>query len=786
MKKRFFFFLVPLMTLLGAGTMYADNVAKVGETGYESFATALSNWGNGTTLTLLADQVITNEIEVGSKTVTLDLNGYGLKQTASNTCLLKVNEGGNLTIKDSEPARSNHQFRVNTDHKAELNNAGAYSFSGGFLYGGTGFNDSGYHGGAIYINGGSVTMQGGTILGNSAPYGGAVAVQSGSFAMTGGVIMYNSNVRGGETHHGGSAISVDRTSNASALTIGGTARIEHNYTPYISNTPETAGQVAIFGSTVGGTACTLSGGTPRITDSESSKNLVLLDGIVATVTGELELGAVIGVTVNNSPRVFTSGYNTNNSGKDPALYFQSDDPEFAVYVSGSEATLGRAGGAASGLFSVSSTKKVRFAMHNVPGLVQWSWANAHTSADANGWRVLTHTEWTYLLTDGGRTNAIDLNNVGTVAGDSGLIILPDEWVQPAGIPVYKPVDQGIDYKNNVYTAAEWEVMAQSGAIFLPCGGYSTDGVTVTDATLHGRYWACDEDALDNTKGYNISFDYNIIHDQNSYSKLHYYSVRMVRDESTVPVLDETHDTTTYADDWTAAKTKDFAIVNRTMAKDSTLYTLCLPFDVPNVDASPLAGAEIFTFEGGHVSGSTGNERLHLQLKRLEGKRLTQGTPYILRWLKVGSVQNITRLCFYNIENWDTNTTVETIPGDANIKCQGAYPKSHIPGYTSGSEAHYNFFIGANNTLYWPDDATYAGHKMKGFRAYFYIMPGAYPASAPARGLQAVWEIDGEADSPTDMESVQSSGISVQKQLRDGQVILIIDGQMFDLQGKQIK
>jgi hypothetical protein len=226
-----------------------------------------------------------------------------------------------------------------------------------------------------------------------------------------------------------------------------------------------------------------------------------------------------------------------------------------------------------------------------------------------------------------------------------------------------------------------------------------------------------------------------------------------------------------------------------MAKDNTLYTLCLPFDVPNVDASPLAGAEIYEFTGGHVSGSTGNERLHLNMKRLEGKRLTRGTPYILRWLKSGAAQNITRLCFYNVENWDNNTDVDTLPGDTIIKFQGVYPKAAIPGYTSGSAAHYNFFIGANDSLYWPDNTKYPTSMMKGFRAYFYIVSAKYPfpdpASAPARGLQAVWEIDGEADSPTDMESVQSSGISVQKQLRDGQIILIIDGEMYDLQGRKM-
>lgn len=796
MNKRLFFFLVPLMTLVGVGTMYGgDPIVKVNEYGYDNWADALAAWTNGTTLTLLADREITAEIEVavaeGSKALTLDLNGYGLKQTKADKCLFVIGSGGSLTIIDNAPNRSDHRFNVNeTTHKAVLNGEGTYSFSGGYLIGGTGHNgglSDPYRGGAILVNGGTLTMTGGTILGNSAPFGGAVAVQAGSFSMTGGAIMYNSNVRGGDTYHGGSAIWVQRDENAQ-LTLGGTARILRNYTPYISNSPETAGQVAIFGEGSSGTACTLSGGSLQVSEGENGKNLILLDDNVATVTGAFAADATIGVTANKAPRIFTSGYNTNNSGKDPALYFESDDPEFAVYVSGSEATLGRAGGAASGLFSVAADRKVRFAMHNVPGLVQWSWANAHTEADANGWRVLTGDEWSYLMItrDG---EGMSKNNLGTVDGQKGLVILPDDWVQPVGVPEFKPVTAGKYYDKNVYTAAEWDLMAQSGAVFLPCEGYSTDSVTATDAADHGAYWACNQ-YNDNT-GYSIHFDNGTIHDFNYYTlKTTYYSVRLVRNEATIPELDEEHYSAAFATDLAAASEKDFAIVNRTLRKDSTLYTLCLPFDVPNVDASPLAGAEIFTFEGGTVSGSTGNEVLHLHLSRLEGKRLTQGVPYLLRWAKVGATQTMTRLCFYNVQNWDDDTSAATDPGNTTLKCHGVYPKAHIPGYTSGSVAHYNFFLGAKNQLYWPDDATYPSgseHDMKGFRAYFYITLSGYPASAPSyRNIKMVWEIDGEADSPTDMESVQSSGISVQKQLRDGQVILIIDGQMFDLQGKQIK
>ena len=251
------------------------------------------------------------------------------------------------------------------------------------------------------------------------------------------------------------------------------------------------------------------------------------------------------------------------------------------------------------------------------------------------------------------------------------------------------------------------------------------------------------------------------------------------------MLDETHESAAYATDWTAAKTKDFAIVNRTMAKDSTLYTLCLPFDVPNVDASPLAGAEIFEFKSGRVGGTTGNEQLFLNLSRLSGKRMTQGVPYVLRWAKTSPVQNITRLCFYNIENWDDNTTAADDPGNETIKFHGVYPKAHIPGYTSGSAAHYNFFIGANDSLYWPDDTNYAGHMMRGFRAYFYITSGGGPSSVSQyRHMPVVWQMEEEEDCATGVQNTTYTE-RAEKIFRNGQVVLIIDGTMYDLQGRKV-
>ena len=449
--------------------------------------------------------------------------------------------------------------------------------------------------------------------------------------------------------------------------------------------------------------------------------------------------------------------------------------------------------ATKGVFSVAAGKTIRFATSPETDFVQWetahAWREDQKNADGhNGWYVLNHDEWTYLLVTRDGENP-SKNNLGTVNGKKGLIILPDEWVQPALVPAFKPVDEGIRCDNNIYTAAEWAIMENAGAFFLPCHGYSEDGSTVTNPDDHGAYWSSDEYSAE--QGYEIHFDDGnpgYIHDQNSFaSKTLYYNVIYVKD-ATMTVLDEEDEAATYATKWTSAKTEDFAYINRTLVKNGTYYTLCLPFDVPDFDDSPLAGAEVFEFSGGAVSGATGAEQLYLNLKRLSGKRLTHGVPYLLRWSNTGDTLP-KPLYFANVENWDNNTTADSV-GNATVKLCGLYPKTHITDYTAG-DAHYHFFMGANNTLYWPDAAyTHAeGHDMRGFRAYFYIVhEDPEPDPAPYRNMPVVWNISGGFGATTGIQNTDrcTDRVQTEKLFRNGQIVLVIDGKMYDLQGKKIK
>ena len=182
---------------------------------------------------------------------------------------------------------------------------------------------------------------------------------------------------------------------------------------------------------------------------------------------------------------------------------------------------------AQGCFSVGEDTKVQFSQTN--------WINAETynlfqwtdiqSRLANGERLLTQAEWSYLLTE--RTDAYRLYARAKVNGQEGLVILPDKetWVLPEGLEFdYNDADKG--YATNRYDNDDWTAMEQAGAAFLPADGYSTDGLEVFDAKRYGTYWTSSLYAAD--QPYHITFDLGYLYYENMHSaNIVYRSVRTV-------------------------------------------------------------------------------------------------------------------------------------------------------------------------------------------------------------------------------------------------------------------
>ena len=125
----------------------------------------------------------------------------------------------------------------------------------------------------------------------------------------------------------------------------------------------------------------------------------------------------------------------------------------------------------------------------------------------------------------------------------------------------------------------------------------------------------------------------------------------------------------------------------------------------------------------------------------------------------------------------------TEPGNVSangVTFQGMFAPVHIPSYDPANTQDY-LFLGANNELYWPsDDDSF----MRGFRAYFIIDRNTItPAQAPKGSHARIVERE---DNTTEIESIQSSAVSIQKVLRDGQLIIIRNGVEYNAKGQMIK
>ena len=106
--------------------------------------------------------------------------------------------------------------------------------------------------------------------------------------------------------------------------------------------------------------------------------------------------------------------------------------------------------------------------------------NAISNAEnkAQVWRTLTKDEWEYLFEL--RPKAALLRSIATVNNISGYMLLPDNWVLPAGLTFTADAK---DYATNSYSGANWTKMEQAGAVFLPADGSRFD----TDVYSVGEY-----------------------------------------------------------------------------------------------------------------------------------------------------------------------------------------------------------------------------------------------------------------------------------------------------------
>ena len=124
---------------------------------------------------------------------------------------------------------------------------------------------------------------------------------------------------------------------------------------------------------------------------------------------------------------------------------------------------------------------------NYQTFVDWG-INRIDGDTPNTWRTLSADEWRYILET--RTNATNLCGIAYVNGEPGVVLLPDDWVQPQDISfVAGDVRQNwiSGICPNHYSTRQWQKMESAGAVFFPttCGRIVTEILSCNTAA----YWS---------------------------------------------------------------------------------------------------------------------------------------------------------------------------------------------------------------------------------------------------------------------------------------------------------
>lgn len=152
--------------------------------------------------------------------------------------------------------------------------------------------------------------------------------------------------------------------------------------------------------------------------------------------------------------------------------------------------------------------------------------NNKTTVNGTEWFTLSNDEWNYLLKN--RANASEKYGVAMVDGVNGFIFLPDDFLLPDSLTFKSGIadDYGAKYYQDVnnYTAADWTILENNGAVFLPAWGCRV-GTYVNGLAYYGYYWSSTARGL--RYAFNLDFYLGFI---GCYYRDRYWgnSVRLVR------------------------------------------------------------------------------------------------------------------------------------------------------------------------------------------------------------------------------------------------------------------
>ena len=179
---------------------------------------------------------------------------------------------------------------------------------------------------------------------------------------------------------------------------------------------------------------------------------------------------------------------------------------------------------------------------------------------------------------------------------------------------------------------------------------------------------------------------------------------------------------------------DVTLAGRTLYKDGEWNTLCLPFNLGNLqageghyfDGTLLEGATVMTLKSTEFEDGT------LTMNFINMPMVIAGVPYIVKWEGDGS-NNLVAPVFEDVTISNSTINLET----DYVDFIGTYSTTVI--YEDGDEKH-NLYLGSGNNLYYPSRE---GYSVKACRAYFQLKNGLTAGDPTAGVREFKLNFDGE-------------------------------------------
>ena len=395
---------------------------------------------------------------------------------------------------------------------------------------------------------------------------------------------------------------------------------------------------------------------------------------------------------------------------------------------------------------------------------------------ADNYSTLSHDQWNYLLNS--RANASSLKQIAYVGSVFGVMLFPDNWIYPDGCKVEKTLNhddadgERYDFYSYNYTLDQWTELEAAGAVFLPAAGrrfggvgntYNSDGVE-TSSEIKVQHatngMACYWTGSKHDDGVRVSSLFNLqVIGENDFKyntlSLGWFgygnigqSVRLAKVTSTIVEISEGDNTTALA----TTGVVDVK-VNRQFTKDA-LYTIALPFALDNAASVFGTASKVYEYAALRQDG----EGVVLDFKLVDD--LESGKPYLVQ-----PSQDVT--CFI-VDDVTLSSKANNITFTAGIT---TITMEAILSVAANTKTAGKYWLAENKYLYNNEVP------LPGLRAVFDL---STKSNAPVRARVALG-----GETATNLEGVAAPEGETKKVIVNGQLFIIRNGEIYNLQGMRL-